>query len=160
MPARSHPQQVPIPNDDCRSHQCKEGDPQEEFREHADVPPLLEEDTPQGPEDDDACHMDGSTREPIVSHLRLDHRVEEELEVPGCPASCTTLEPTSSVCQQCRLIVTFAIAASATSVFTPNAAYASLARWYAASRDFFAIKVLPFGCELLRLSGSRLRIVW
>ena len=44
--------------------------------------PLLEDEAPEGGEDDDAGHVKGPAGEVVLAHLGLAHGVEEELEVP------------------------------------------------------------------------------
>src|SRR5215203_5442234 len=44
--------------------------------------PLVEDPAPHGAEYNDASHMERPAREPESAHLRLAHRIEEELQVP------------------------------------------------------------------------------
>ena len=47
--------------------------------------PFVKDPAPHGAEDDDAGHVQSPTGESVFVHLRLAHRVEEELEIPQRP---------------------------------------------------------------------------
>ena len=50
--------------------------------------PLFQRNAPQRGEDDDAGHVQRPAGEVVFAHLRLAHRVEEELEIPDHACKC------------------------------------------------------------------------
>ena len=73
---------VAVADDYGGADEQEEAGGDEEFGAHAGAAPLLQDEAPEGGEDDDAGHVEGPGGEVVLAHLGLAHGVEEELEVP------------------------------------------------------------------------------
>ena len=73
-------------NDERGEYQRPDSAPDQAARAPRRSSPLLEGETPDGREDNDAGHMQGPAGKAEGPHLALAHRVEKELEVPDRPA--------------------------------------------------------------------------
>ena len=79
---------VAIAYDDGGGDEKQEAGGYEEFGAAGCSAPLVEDDAPEGGEDDDAGHVEGPGGEVVLAHPGLAHGVEEKLEVPDDAGEC------------------------------------------------------------------------